>query len=243
MPIVAFLILATAGMLAVFYFFTPETVSVEAISAEVAEAELLEDPDALMALIFKQIESLPVSQRLGQSPGPVRIGIIAGHRQSDSGTECSDGLTEVQVNNGIAENVAIKLREFGISAETLDEFDPRLDGYFATALISIHADSCDPINDLTTGFKISGSPYTDSGALSICMQQRYGEATNLPYHPNSITPHMEEYHAFRKLSPGTPGLIIEVGFLNLDRQILTEGSATVVQGLVDGILCYVQQVR
>ena len=122
-----------------------------------------------------------------------------------------------------------------------DEFDVRLNQYAATALISIHIDSCDYINEIATGFKIAGSPYTDSSSLTICMQQAYGDATQLPYHPNSITPHMSEYHVFNKISTITPALIIEVGFLNLDREILTTQSDVVVTGLVNGIVCYLDQ--
>ena len=49
---------------------------------------------------------------------------------------------------------------------------------------------------------------------------------------------MENYHAFSEISPGTPALIIEIGFLNLDREILTENSDLVVEGLVNGIACF-----
>ncbi|MDX1616030.1 MAG: N-acetylmuramoyl-L-alanine amidase, partial [Candidatus Promineifilaceae bacterium] len=181
------------------------------------------------------------TQRVAQSPRPTLIGIIAGHRGFDSGAACEDGLTEVQINDSVAERVAAELRETGYATETLDEFDARLDGYSATALVSIHADSCDFINDLATGYKISGSSFTDSSTLSICLEQTYGEATGLPYHPNSITAHMANYHAFRKISPGTPAVIIEIGFLNLDRESLTSGSESVVDGLTAGIVCFLEQ--
>ena len=39
--------------------------------------------------------------------------------------------------------------------DVLDEFDPRLNGYRALLLLSIHADSCDYINDEATGFKVA----------------------------------------------------------------------------------------
>ena len=129
-----------------------------------------------------------------------------------------------------------------LPVEILDEFDPRLESFSASAIVSIHADSCDYINELATGFKISGSPLTDSSSLSICIEQAYREATELKYHPDSITPHMTDYHAFRKIAPGTPAIIIEVGFLNLDREILTSGSEVVVSGLSNGILCYMDQL-
>ena len=51
---------------------------------------------------------------------------------------------------------------------------------------------------------------------------------------------MTDYHAFRKLAPGTQALIIEIGFLNLDRQLLTDGSDKVVEGLANGISCFLE---
>jgi N-acetylmuramoyl-L-alanine amidase len=62
--------------------------------------------------------------------------------------------------------------------------------------------------------------------------------TQLPYHENTITPHMTDYHAFRKIALGTPAIIIEVGFISLDRELLTTGADLVSDALVDGILCY-----
>lgn len=243
-PIVVFLVVALAGMIAIYWYFNPDPTSVEAVTGAIA-AESFDsiDPDAPLAPILKPVKPIPVTQRRQQSPPPLRIGLIAGHRGNDSGTECEDGLTEVEVTSDLVEKLATVLRESGIRVDSLDEFDPRLDSYFATALMSVHVDSCDFVNDLATGFKISGSPYTDSSQLSICVQQAYAGATNLPYHPNSITPHMADYHAFREISPGTPALIIEVGFLHLDRDRLVNDSNDVVNGLANGIMCFVEEVH
>jgi N-acetylmuramoyl-L-alanine amidase len=238
MPIVTFIAVAAIGMLLVYWYFSPNQSSVESVAAAGIGVR---DPTELSAPIHKERIRPPVSQRLSQSPGPIRVGLIAGHAGNDSGAVCGDGLTEAQINAAVAAQVARQLEAAGITVQILDEFDRRLDGYSATALISIHADSCDYINDLATGFKISGSPLTDSSALSICMEQAYGQATGLPYHPNSITPDMDNYHAFRKISAGTPALIIEVGFMNLDREILTTGSSQVTKGLIDGILCFLNK--
>jgi len=239
LPIVLFLAVAIVGMFAVYWFFGSRSDNFEAIiSSESAADVALIDPDAPIASIVKPVKPKPVTQRTQQSPPPTRVGLIAGHRGFDSGTECADGLTEVELNSKIVDDLAAKLEEIGINSDSLDEFDPRLENYFATALVSVHIDSCDYVNDLATGYKISGSPYTDSTDLSICMQQAYGEATNLAYHPNSISPDMENYHAFSEISPGTPALIIEIGFLNLDREILTDNSDLVVEGLLNGIACF-----
>ncbi|MFZ0544163.1 MAG: N-acetylmuramoyl-L-alanine amidase [Candidatus Promineifilaceae bacterium] len=244
LAIIGFLILSIGGMTAVYWYFNPDPGAVEAAAIASIGVEPNENviaPDALTAPIFKTQQKIPVSQRLAQSAGPLRIGIIAGHSGNDSGAVCEDGLEEVQVTTSLAQRLAARLQSYGITTDLLEEFDPQLDGYTATALVSIHVDSCDYINDLATGFKISGSPYTDSSQLSICVEQAYQEATGLSYHPNSITPHMTNYHAFRQIATGTPAIIIEVGFLYLDRDILTAPDDHVVEGLTNGIFCYLDK--
>ena len=142
-----------------------------------------------------------------------------------------------------AARVIAGLQTHGITADLLDEFDARLQGYVATALVSIHADSCDYINDLATGFKVAGSGYTDSSALSICVEGAYRQATQMNYHAATITPHMTDYHVFREIASGVPGIIIEVGFLNLDREILTARPDVPAGAITEGILCYIEDVR
>lgn len=243
LPILVFLLSGLVGMVAIYLYYTGESGDVVTVSEAITEEQIANELSAPIAPLSKEIKPLPVKQRRAQSPAPIRIGLVAGHRGFDSGALCSDGLTEVQITSSVVERLAVELRKREIIVDTLDEFDPRLDGYAATALISVHADSCDYINELATGFKISGSSYVDSSELSICMQQRYAEETQLPYHPNSITPHMVNYHAFSKIDSGTPAVIIEIGFLNLDRVILTDDSEMVVNGLLGGINCLINQSR
>lgn len=244
LPVVVFLVVAVAILLSVYIFFSPDSDSIESV-AESAAIDLTGsnvDGNAPIAAIEKPVKPKPVTQRLAQSPPPKRIGIIAGHRGSDSGTECSDGLTEVEITTAVVEKLVSQLRDKGIEVDSLDEFDARLEDYAASALVSVHADSCDYINELATGYKLAGSPHTDSSQLSICVEHAYGQATELPYHPNSVTPHMSNYHAFRELAPSTQAVIIEIGFLNLDRQLLTSGSDTVVAGLENGIDCFLETI-
>ncbi len=197
----------------------------------------------LSAPFYKSAPPKPVSQRLAQSPGPIRIGIISGHKNSDSGAVCADGLTEAEVNLDIAEKVVANLRLRGIRSFILDEFDSRLNGFSGTAVISIHADSCIEINEFATGYKIAGSAFTDSSLLSSCMENSYAAATQLPYHANTITADMLDYHAFYEIAPGTPAVIVETGFMNLDRELLTDNSDIPANGITDGILCYLNATR
>lgn len=234
--VLAFLALSVGAMLAAYFYFSPASGAAEVVAASSSAG-------ALSAPFAKPVPPKPIRQRLTQSPGPIRIGIISGHRGYDSGAVCEDGLTEVEVNENIAVRVISALQTRGIATDLLDEFDPRLDGYIGTGLISIHSDSCDYFNDQATGFKIAGSGYTDSSALSICVENAYRQTTGLSFHADTITPHMTDYHAFRQIAAGVPGIIIEVGFMNLDRQLLQQQPDRVATAITDGIWCYIDQVR
>jgi N-acetylmuramoyl-L-alanine amidase len=179
-------------------------------------------------------------------PRPM-IGLVVGHwddNTKDPGAVCPDGLTEFTVNQAVATLVKQDLSAAGFDVELFREFDERLQGLRALALVSIHADSCDYINDEATGFKVAATlsnPYPERSArLTACLRDRYAEATGLPFHANTVTDDMTSYHAFDEISAETNAAIIEVGFLNLDRQILTQGQGKVAQGISDGILCYVR---
>jgi len=181
------------------------------------------------------------------SPRP-RIGIVAGHWGSDSGAVCNDtGQTEVDVNLRIASIVQQNLINAGYDVDVLEEFDERRYLYNALALVSIHNDSCDYINDQATGFKVAASyatgdfgPSSPNARLLSCLVDRYARVTNLPYHPGSITNDMREYHTFSEIDAATPAAIIETGFLRLDRDFLNQHVDLVAKGISDGILCFIQ---
>ncbi len=177
----------------------------------------------------------------GQAQPQTRIGIVAGHWGNDSGAVCPDGLTEAEVNLNVAALVQKALADEGFAVDLLKEFDPKLNGYRAQALISIHADSCAYVNDQATGYKVAPSLASTqperAARLTECLRTRYAARTGLPYH-GSITPDMTSYHAFNEIDPATPAAIIETGFLNLDRDILTRQPTTIAEGIVDGLHCY-----
>ncbi|HLO30756.1 MAG TPA: N-acetylmuramoyl-L-alanine amidase [Anaerolineales bacterium] len=177
----------------------------------------------------------------------LRIGIVAGHSGNDSGAVCLDGngnvtLTEADVNLKIAAMVQEQLTQKGYQVDLLREFDTRLNGYRALAIVSIHNDSCDYINDEATGFKVAAALNTNdlnrANRLTACLVDRYQQVTDLTFHAGSITGDMREYHAFREIDPSTVAAIIETGFLNLDREILTKHTDRIAQGVVEGILCF-----
>lgn len=236
LPIVTFLCLAMGGMLFVYWFFSPP-------SDSTAQAIALNSNLPLSAPIYKAIPDEPVTQRLDQSPGPLRIGIVSGHLGSDSGAVCDDGLTEAQINNDIATRVASQLSAQGVPVDILEEFDGRLENYAATAVVSIHADSCALFDVPLSGYKIASSARTDSTDLFGCMEQSYQAATNLEFHFNTITDHMLDYHVFNRLPQGVPAIIIEIGFMAQDRQLLTTNADIPATGISEGILCYVNKVN
>jgi len=183
------------------------------------------------------------AQPLSPSRSP-RVGLVAGHLGHDSGAVCADGLTEVEVNTAIAREVARRLEALGYTVDILEEFDARLHGYRAAALLSIHADSCEYINELATGFKVARAQADmvpeQSDRLVACLVSAYGRSTGLRFHADSITYDMTDYHAFREIAPETPAAIIETGFLYLDRELLTRGRERVVEGIVEGLRCFLE---
>ena len=190
----------------------------------------------------------PAPNAEGPALPALRIGIVAGHSGNDSGAVCTDAngkvtLTEADVNLKIATLVQKKLVDRGFQVDLLNEFDARLNGYRAVAIVSIHNDSCEYINDQATGFKVAAALNTRdanrAGRLLACLVDRYHAATGLQFQPGSITADMTGYHAFSEIDPNTIAAIIETGFLNLDREILTQHTDQVADGVVNGLLCFV----
>ena len=178
----------------------------------------------------------------------LHIGIVAGHWGNDAGAVCLDGnsdvtLTEAELNLKIATLVEQKLTQSGFKVDLLQEKDARLEGYNAVALVSIHNDSCAFIDENATGFKIAAAMDTRdvnrASRLTGCLRDRYEKITGLSFHPGSITRDMREYHAFTEISDTTIAAIIETGFMNLDKEILTQHPEVIAEGIVQGIECFV----
>lgn len=202
----------------------------------------------------------PIAGRNTPLP-PRQIGIIAGHNRlktlpngevvrdddpnpvPDPGAICEDGSAmEADITLSVAKRVVSELKQQDkLNVELLGEFDPRLKGYFGAALISVHVDAC---IKYASGFKVarlltSAVPETED-RLVECIRERYQAVTNLTEHRNSITPDMQEYHAFREIALTTPGAIIELGFLRDDQSMLKQGDLP-VKGVVEGIRCFLKK--
>jgi len=197
-----------------------------------------------------EVEQAPSGDEILPAESGLRIGIVAGHSGPnldsgyvDPGAVCEDGLTELEVNQNIANLVVRSLQAAGYNAEPLEEWDPRLTGYRSVALVSIHADSCLAINNDATGYKVSAALDTAvpdrAQRLVACLADRYSEATGLRFHPDTITRDMTEYHTFYEINSDTPAVIIETGFLYLDREFLTREPERAARGIAQGLLCYI----
>src|SRR4030066_22350 len=149
------------------------------------------EPGLLPGSLSERLSNALTSQRSTPQAGSptttarpnLRIGIVAGHSGNDSGAVCADalgGYREVDINLSVASKAREILVAEGYDVDLLAEFDPRLSDYHAIALVSIHADSCEYIND-------QGS-----------------------------------------------------GFMNLDREILTQNPDVIANGIASGILCFIR---
>jgi N-acetylmuramoyl-L-alanine amidase len=147
------------------------------------------------------------------------------------------------VNLTIASFVKQQLVDEGFDVDLLEEFDDKLQGYRGLALVSIHADSCEFINNEATGYKVAAALSTTNpekaSRLTSCLRDRYARYSELPYHPGSITPHMTQYHIFSEIHNETTAAIIETGFLNQDRIALTTNPEKIATGITRGILCFI----
>ncbi len=206
----------------------------------------LNQVQATQRVISIQPSPLPTETR------QIRIGIVAGHSgqpkddsfESDPGAVCPDGLTELSINQAVAREVVAALRRLEYEVDLLDEFDERLIGYQADVLVSIHANDCQDYGPAGTGFSAASASarQTTRGEdefLLECLIDRYSAVTGLPRH-GGITYDMTSYHTFSEVAIDTPTAIIELGFMNLDRLILTTQQPLLAQGVVSGILCFLQ---
>jgi N-acetylmuramoyl-L-alanine amidase len=175
------------------------------------------------------------------------IGILAGHWGYDSGAICADGLREVDITTDIARRVADQLRALGYTVDILREqqpgqAQPPLQNFEAAAFLSLHADSCVGVS--RTGFKVARWAYSTmpdvEDRLVDCIYTEYGRATGLPRHDDSITIDMWNYYAFREIARATPGAILELGFMTLDRELLVQRPDEVAEGVVNGLRCFLE---
>jgi hypothetical protein len=74
--------------------------------------------------------------------------------------------------------------------------------------------------------------------LAECIAREYFETLQIERR-FSLTVDMTDYHSFREIHSLTPAAIIELGFLQDDRAMLTERQNDMANALVSGILCFI----
>lgn len=229
-------VVVAAGLMAtIFTWWTPSQFIDEGVKNELSIAQAT-----------NQVTAIPTAQ---PTPNWLRkIGIVSGHRgpevPPDPGAVCPDGLKEADINFAVAQGVVAALRARGYSVDLLDEFDPRLQNYQAAALVSIHANTCQDFGERVTGFLIAAAAARRSArgndeVLVECIATYYGQATTLERR-EGLTIDMTDYHTFREIHALTPAAIIELGFLLADRAVLTEKQPEMIQGITNGILCFLE---
>ncbi len=180
---------------------------------------------------------------LGRRP---TVALIQGHAGYDSGAVCTDNtgqvlLQEVEVNARITAQVAERLRSQGVQVWVLDEQDPRLRGLRATVLLSLHSDSCVGLSGYKVATRSLSLVSEPEERLVACIHTQYAAVTGLRNHPETITRNMTNYYAFRWAAPTTPTAILEMGFLGGDRALLVERPHQVAEGVVQSLLCFLQE--
>lgn len=235
--VIIFLLLAAGGMYYLYINFNPDEGRPFTIQSGQSGDESTSGDSGPA---YQITEFGNVFQQFAQSPGPLRIALVAGHRGSDSGAVCDDGLQEVQINEAVASKTQALLESSGLPVTVFGEFDERINGFSSIALVSLHADSCTPLDPTFSGFKttVNNSPQGD--LLKTCVEQNYANITGLGIHETTITDDMTHYHAFRNVSAEAPALLLEMGFMYNDRELLTTQSDTVAQAVANGILCFIQ---
>jgi N-acetylmuramoyl-L-alanine amidase len=183
------------------------------------------------------------------------VGIITGHSgpplnpqfSVDPGAVCDENgdnipeLTELDINTSVALRLANLLVEEGYVVDLLNEWDPRLDGYRASVLVSIHTNTCENLGFGATGFNVQTTSQAATRDRDIrlgdCLAAEYANATGLARHFGS-PPDLVDYHVFREVSVDTPTAIVELGFMFADRNILTQQPDVMAQGVYEGLRCF-----
>ena len=176
----------------------------------------------------------------------IRIGILAGHWQNNTGEVCANGVIEADVNYDIAKRIKLNLEEKNFHVDLFPEFDLDLLNYEADALVAIYSGSCLENPLPPSGFKIGTSLTAKNpeqvNELAACLAEYYQNYTQLPFNYEIINLDHPSYHIFRDIDPNTPAVLIEIGALSTDRNLITNQSNSIAEGIVAGITCYLENV-
>lgn len=181
---------------------------------------------------------------LGTNDGIIQIGILAGHWENSTGEVCADGTIEADINYKIANRVKLDLEEKKYQVDLFPEFGLDLLNYNADAMVAVYSGSCLQNPLPPSGFKI-GTSLTEENPdivnkLAVCLAENYQESTHLAFTYEVINPDHLSYHIFRDIHPDTPIVLIEIGMLSTDRDLIENRTTSIVDGITAGIECFLE---
>lgn len=180
----------------------------------------------------------------GTNDSVIQIGILAGEWENSPGEVCADGTIEADINFNIANRVKLDLEERKYQVDLFPEFDLDLLNYDANAFVAVYSGSCLQNPLPPSGFKI-GTSLTEENPevvnkLAVCLAENYQESTRLPFTYEVINPDHPSYHIFRDIHPDTPIVLIEIGMLSTDRDLIENRTTSIVDGITAGIECFLE---
>ena len=184
------------------------------------------------------------SQETGSLPEDTsnHIGLLAGHWQDNPGEVCSDGLIEADVNQAISARVSQTLADMGYKVDVFPEYDLALLNYNSAVFVAIYSGSCSdsplPPSGFTVATSLTAQIPEKVNQLAVCLSEEYQKITKLPFTYEVLNPDHPSFHIFRDIHAETPAVMIEVGSLKTDRSLIVSQAGRVSDGIVAGILCY-----
>ncbi len=191
--------------------------------------------------------------------GPPRIGLQVGHldaaampaelsklRTSTGAT--AGGLEEVDVNHAVVRALAARLRRDGFKVDVFDATVPPR--YRADLVLAVHADaSPDPHREGYKSAHFLPLRNRRDPLLKLDIDRAMLTETPLGDDDRNVSLDMLKYYAFNArrfrhaLAPGTPALIVELGYLtNARDRAYLERPQRAAQVLADGVVSYLHDV-
>ncbi len=191
--------------------------------------------------------------------GPVRIGLQVGHLEAtaqpdelaslrtSTGAHAA-GLNEVDVNEAIADALALRLRAHGYEVEVLPATIPIR--YRADVVLSIHADASLDLE--RHGYKsahFTPARNPREALLKLELDRAVLRSTSLADDDRNVSGNMLQYYAFNNrrfrhaVARRTPALLLEMGYLSNDddRQVLMQPER-MAKVLEAGVLRYLVEI-
>lgn len=196
---------------------------------------------------------IPTPEEWEPPPGPIRIGLQAGHWRAheaprelsglkENGTRWEE-MAEWEANLEIVRRTATMLQELGYEVDVLPAVVPP--DYRAHLFIAVHADgSNDP---RARGYRVAAPRRDATGratTFASLLERSYRTATGLDRLPS--TRRMRGYYAFNfrryehALHPMTVGVILETGFLTSarDRTVIVDDPDRAARGIVEAVRAF-----